>query len=54
MLGQPIDLAFFMTNVTNKKYPIAIGQSWSSAGFESLLYGLPRIWGFRLRYSFGE
>jgi iron complex outermembrane receptor protein len=54
VLGSPVDAAFFMTNVTNEIYPVGIGQSWTSAGFESLLYGAPRMWGFRLRYSFGQ
>ena len=54
VMGQPIDAAFFMTNVTNKKYPVAAGSSTSSNGYESLLYAAPRMWGFRLRYSFGD
>lgn len=54
VMGQPIDAAFFMTNVTNEVYPVGLGQSWNSAGFESLLYAPPRMWGFRLKYRFGQ
>jgi iron complex outermembrane receptor protein len=54
VMGSPVDVAFFMTNVTNEIYPVGIGQSWTSAGFESLLYGAPRMFGFRVRYSFGS
>ncbi|MGE3690896.1 MAG: TonB-dependent receptor [Novosphingobium sp.] len=53
-LGQPVDVSFFVTNLTNKIYPIAIGQSWNSAGFENQLMGQPRMWGFRLKYRFGN
>ena len=53
VMGKPIDVAFFVTNLTNQIYPIAIGQSYNSAGFESLLYGAPRMWGFRVKYRFG-
>jgi hypothetical protein len=45
------DLGLF---VTNKIYPVGIGTAWSSNGFESQLIGAPRMWGFRLRYSFGK
>jgi len=54
VMGSPVDVAFFMTNVTNDVYPIGLGQSWNSAGFESYLYSPPRMFGFRVRYSFGQ
>ncbi|CAN7255239.1 TonB-dependent receptor [Phenylobacterium sp. LjRoot225] len=53
VMSKPIDLAFFVTNVTNEKYPVSVGSTYNSAGFENLLYGAPRMWGVRLRYSFG-
>ena len=52
--GSPVDAAFFMTNVTNEIVPVASGGGWGSAGFGDYYYGQPRVWGFRLRYSFGE
>ena len=54
MLGSPVDLSFFMTNVTNEIYPVNVGSALGSAGFENFIYGAPRMWGFRLRYKFGE
>jgi iron complex outermembrane receptor protein len=52
--GTPIDLSFFMTNVTNTKrfvYPIA---TYQTTGAESVYLNLPRMWGFRAKYRFGE
>jgi iron complex outermembrane recepter protein len=52
--GSPIDLSFFMTNVTNIKrfiYPIA---TYQTTGAESVYLNLPRMWGFRLKYRFGD
>jgi len=54
VMSKPVDLAFFMTNVTNKVFPIGVGQSWNSAGFENLLYSPPRMFGFRLKWRFSE
>ncbi|MFC6623121.1 TonB-dependent receptor [Novosphingobium panipatense] len=52
--GSPGDLAFFVTNVTNAIYPVNVGGSYASAGFDGYYMAPPRMWGFRLRYSFGE
>ncbi|MDE8652238.1 TonB-dependent receptor [Novosphingobium album (ex Liu et al. 2023)] len=52
--GSPIDLAAFVTNLTNEKYPVFIGNSWNSTGSESLILGQSRMYGLRLRYSFGQ
>jgi len=52
--GAPVDLAAFATNVTNKKYPVAIGAGYNSAGFDSYLVGQPRMYGVRLRFKFGQ
>jgi iron complex outermembrane receptor protein len=49
--GKPIDLAFFMTNVTgDKNYNYAVGASfgWDAVGIME-----PRMYGVRLRYRFG-
>lgn len=51
--GSPIDLAFFMTNATNEKYFVSINDS-TSRSFRSGLVAEPRMYGFRLRYTFGE
>ncbi len=52
--GMPLDLAFFMTNATNQKrfvYPIA---TYQTTGAESVYLNQPRMWGFRLKWRFGE
>jgi iron complex outermembrane receptor protein len=54
IMSQPIDLSFFMTNVTNKKYVLSLSQAWGSLGFESVVPNEPRMWGIRLKYRFGE
>jgi iron complex outermembrane receptor protein len=52
--GGPVDLAFFMTNVTNKAYPVNVTNSYRSSGFDAYILNQPRMWGMRLRYSFGS
>jgi len=54
LLGQPVDLSFFMTNATNKKYILSVSQTWNTLGFESVIPNEPRMWGFRLKYRFGN
>lgn len=53
-LGQPVDLALFVTNLTDERYPVGIGSQYASAGYDLIQVGPPRMWGFRLRYSFGD
>jgi iron complex outermembrane receptor protein len=52
--GSPIDLAAFVTNLTNTKYRTAISQGLPTSGFENDAYGAPRMYGMRLRYRFGQ
>jgi iron complex outermembrane receptor protein len=52
--GQPFDIGFFMTNVTNEKFHLAGGGFFNSFGFDSGPLNEPRMWGFRLKYRFGE
>jgi len=52
MFGGPIDLSAFVTNLTNEKYPVYVGGSWQSSGYETFILGQPRMYGVRLRYSF--
>jgi iron complex outermembrane receptor protein len=52
--GRPVDIETFMTNVTNKK-AIAAGQVfYYSAGVAAASYIEPRMFGVRLRYTFGQ
>lgn len=51
--GMPLDLAFFMTNVTKEVTYVSINDN-TSRSFRSGLLGEPRMWGFRLKYRFGQ
>jgi iron complex outermembrane receptor protein len=53
VVGSPMDLSLFATNVFNEEYVVTVNQSVSS-GFISRMYGPPRMYGVRLRYNFGE
>jgi iron complex outermembrane receptor protein len=59
VFGSPVDVSFFMTNVTNKLYPTNIDNFANPAGSGAAAYGLiaenfgpPRMYGFRVRYRF--
>ena len=54
MFGQPIDLTFFMTNVTDATFVLGNFALYSQQGFVSKVYNEPRMWGFRLRYRFSD
>lgn len=54
VLGKPIDLSFFMTNATNEKFPLNAANFFNAFGFESQIVNEPRMFGFRVRYSFGS
>jgi iron complex outermembrane receptor protein len=51
--GMPVDLSAFVTNLTNKKYYGFSGSGWTSTGVDYAILGQPRMYGVRLRYSFG-
>ncbi len=54
IMGGPVDLSFFMTNVTNQKrilYPIA---GYPTMGSEFGYLNQPRMWGFRMKVRFGD
>jgi iron complex outermembrane receptor protein len=52
--GRPIDLTFFMTNVTNEERVLFPGGAYGTIGADGGHLNQPRMWGFRLRYSFGN
>lgn len=52
MMGSAWDASFFMTNATNKTYRIGQEDNWLG-GEDISLYGEPRMFVFKLRYSFG-
>jgi len=47
------DLSFFVNNLTNKLYRVSANNVSSSSFVQSSLYGEPRMYGLKLRYSFG-
>lgn len=51
--GSPVDLSLFATNVTDRQYYTFIA-GLAVAGFETAELGLPRMYGLRVRYSFGH
>ncbi len=53
IMGSNADLSFFMTNVANKHYFLARNLQ-PGAGIVSHYVAEPRMWGFKLRYNFGN
>lgn len=53
IVGRPIDATFFMTNAINKTYVLTPNPFSSSFGYSTSVYGEPRMFGIRLKYSFG-
>jgi len=53
MFDQPVDLGFFVTNLTNHLYRTTNSDLYQSLGVSSTLYGEPRMYGVRLRYHWG-
>ena len=51
--GSPVDLSAFVTNLTNDTYYSHVNGLFPSVGFDTATLGEPRMYGLRLRYSFG-
>ena len=51
LAGTPLDLTFFMTNVTGQKYYTGV-PGLLGLGFEVASVGAPRIWGFKAKVHF--
>jgi len=55
VMGNPIDIGFFVKNVTNKTFKIGNGNLIASQlGTTTYLYGDPRTYGVQLRARFGR
>ena len=50
----PVDVSAFVTNLTNRIYPIGQFDAYKSFGFVTRTYGPPRMYGVQVRYSFGK
>ena len=51
--GSPIDLSFFVTNVTKETSNVNSTGAWPSAGVAEVLLNQPRFYGVRVRFNFG-
>jgi len=51
--GSPVDVGLFVTNLTNKYYWNNVSQLYDFEGFEVRWLGEPRMYGLRVRVSFG-
>lgn len=52
--GGKIDAAAFITNITNKKYIVGGYPLYSQIGFDSVIYGEPRMYGMSLTIHWGK
>jgi iron complex outermembrane receptor protein len=54
VLGSPVDLSAFVTNVTNKGHILFPGTGFQTIGSDGGSVSQPRRFGVRLRYRFGD
>nr|WP_245842699.1 TonB-dependent receptor [Sphingomonas laterariae] len=52
--GSNIDAAMFATNITKEKYITGGYPLYSQIGFDSVIYGEPRMYGLSLTYNWGR
>ncbi len=50
----PIDASLFVTNAFNEKYRVYLSGLWSVSGIENAMTGMPRMYGARFTYRFGD
>jgi iron complex outermembrane receptor protein len=53
VFGQPIDLGFFVTNLTNNVHITGLSTIYTTLGFTSVTYNQPRFFGGSVKYRFG-
>jgi iron complex outermembrane recepter protein len=52
--GSPVDVQLFASNLLNKQYPTAEFDLYTTGfGFNSAMFGPPRMYGIRVNYRFG-
>ncbi len=54
ILGHPLDLSLFATNVTGEKYYLATSGIYQSFGYDVAYLNQPTMYGARLKYRFGR
>jgi iron complex outermembrane recepter protein len=54
--GKPVDVELFLSNATNQIYTTEAAQGWQPLyyGYANEIYGQPRMYGFRVKYRFGN
>jgi iron complex outermembrane receptor protein len=53
IFGTGFDVQIYGTNLTDRTYRITNSDVWTIFGFQSSIYGEPRIYGMQLGYHFG-
>jgi iron complex outermembrane receptor protein len=51
--GTPLNLQLYGTNLTDRTYRISNSNVWELLGFQSSIYGEPRMVGLQMGYSWG-
>jgi iron complex outermembrane receptor protein len=54
VFGAPVDLGAFVTNLTDNTHVTGIQAIYTTLGFTSAAYNPPRMFGFSVKYRFGE
>ncbi len=49
---QPIDVSFFMTNVTDTLAKVGNVGIYNTQGYVDVIYNEPQMWGFKIKYRF--
>jgi len=52
VMGTPVDLRVFVTNLTNKTYRIGNTNVYTSLNYQSSIYGEPRMYGLQTKVHF--
>jgi iron complex outermembrane receptor protein len=52
--GSTVDISAFVTNLTKEEFPVNAAGNWASNGYESWITNVPRMYGVRLKYRFGQ
>jgi iron complex outermembrane receptor protein len=54
IVGYPLDLSLFATNVTDKQYYLATAGTYQNFAYDVAYLNEPRMYGARLKYRFGH
>ena len=54
IFGSNFDVGVFITNAFDEKYETYVAGLYNSTGFETRNVGVPKMWGAKVRYTFGR